>query len=138
MEISPQQQQTLAEMASRYHLKLSLLFGSAVTGKFHAHSDLDIAVLHDGPVFPHREYADLIYDLHEVFPGKKVDLSFINHADPLFLKKIVENCRILHGDPRRLQSLKIYAFKRYQDHRRYFEMEEAYVKRFLKKAGVAL
>jgi hypothetical protein len=89
------------------------------------------------PALSHRAYSDLLYDLHEVFPDREVDLSFINHADPLFLKKIVENCRILFGAPRQLQSLKIYAFKRYQDHRRYFQMEEAYVKRFLKKTGAA-
>jgi predicted nucleotidyltransferase len=35
---------------------------------------------------------------------------------------------------RQLQELKIYAFKRYQDHRPYFVMERAFVDRFVQGA----
>jgi len=31
--------------------------------------------------------------------------------------------------------LKIYTFKRYQDHRRYFEMEQRFVEAFLKETS---
>ncbi len=47
------------------------------------------------------------------------------------LKKIIERCRLLYGSPRRLAELKIYAFKRYQDHRRYLALEREYVQRML-------
>lgn len=137
MEVSTEQQQKLERVASTYHLKLILLFGSVVSGKQHPRSDLDIAVLYEGQELPLQEYSDLMHDLHEIFPGLDIDLSSINHADPLFLKKITENCQILYGDLRRLQALKIYAFKRYQDHRRYFEMERAYIGRFLKERAVS-
>jgi hypothetical protein len=42
----------------------------------------------------------------------------------------------VYGDPRALEELKIYAFKRYQDHRRFFAMERAYVERFLRERAV--
>jgi len=64
-------------------------------------------------------------------PDHEVDVAIINHADPLFLKKITERCRLLYGSPRRLAELKIYAFKRYQDHRRYLALEREYVHRTL-------
>ena len=57
----------------------------------------------------------------------------MNHADPLFLKKILERCQLLYGSPRVLAELRMYAFRRYQDHRRFLALEQAYVKRSLEK-----
>ena len=133
MEISQEQQQKLARLVLQYQLELILLFGSAVTGRKHPHSDTDIAVLRRGSELGYQEYSDLVHDLHGIFPDQEIDLSLINHADPLFLKKITENCQILYGDFSKLQSLKLYAFKRYQDHKRYFEMERVYADRFLRE-----
>jgi hypothetical protein len=64
-----------------------------------------------------------------------VDLATLDRADPLFLKRVLESCRLLAGSPRRLAELKIYAFKRYQDHRRYLPLERAYVDRVLATLG---
>jgi hypothetical protein len=92
----------LETIARRHGIELLLESGSVVTGQVHPRSDLDLAVL-----------------------------AIINHADPLFLRKITERCRLLHGSPRRLAELSIYAFKRYQDHRRYLTLEREYVDRTL-------
>jgi len=64
-----------------------------------------------------------------------VDLATLDRADPLFLKKVLESCRLLAGSPRRLAELKIYAFKRYRDHRRYLPLERQYVDRVLAAMG---
>ena len=64
-----------------------------------------------------------------------MDLAILDRADPLFLKKVLERCRLLAGSPRRLAKLKIYAFKRYQDHRPYLALERAYVDRVLEQRG---
>ena len=64
----------------------------------------------------------------------EIDLAVINHADPLFLKQVLERCRLLAGSPRRLAELKIYGFKRYQDHRRYLALESEHVRRVLSGA----
>jgi len=120
-----------ARIAEARGIVLLLQFGSSVTGKVHARSDLDLAALLDRPRISLRDRAALFHDLQALYPDHEVDLAILNHADPLFLKKIMESCRLLYGDPRRLQRLKIYAFKRYHDHRKYFEMERRYVARNL-------
>ena len=123
--------QSLEGIARRYGLGLIVEFGSMVTGRVHPRSDLDLAILLDRPALSFAELADLRHDLQSLHPDHEVDVAIINHADPLFLKKITERCRLLHGSRRRLAELKIYAFKRYQDHRRYFALEGAYVQRAL-------
>ena len=123
--------EALGAIAKRHGIRLVLQFGSSVTGKDHARSDVDIAVLLEQPTLFPAEYAELLHELQRHFPDRKVDLALLNHADPLFLKKIIEYCEILYGPVEELHKLKIYAFKRYQDHRRYFEMERRFVDRFL-------
>ncbi|MBI2821781.1 MAG: nucleotidyltransferase domain-containing protein [Acidobacteria bacterium] len=126
-------QETLSRIAGRYGLDLIVQFGSTVTAKEHAGSDVDIAVRFESAVPGFGVLAALASDLQELFADREVDLAVINRADPLFLKKITEACRLLYGDPTALYELKIYAFKRYQDHRPYFAMEKAYVQAFLKE-----
>ncbi|MBX3025022.1 hypothetical protein KF840_08945 [bacterium] len=110
---------------------LLLRFGSSVTGRVHARSDVDLAALVERLPDTLHGHAALLADLQELFPDRDVDLAFINRADPLFLKQITEACHLLYGSPQALQRLRIYAFKRYQDHRRYLAMERRYVERVL-------
>ena len=138
MKFDAEEIEKLTRVADRHGIHLLLLFGSALTANRHSDSDLDIAVLfQEERGLTGAEYSQLVHALQEIFPDQTVDLGILNHADPLFLKKVTENCRLLYGAPERLVELKLYAFKRYQDHRRYFEMERRYVERFLKKAGAA-
>jgi len=127
-------QADFSDIAKRFGIRLVLQFGSSVTGKTHPRSDVDIAILLDRPEISFREHADLLDDVQQLFPGREVDLALINHADPLFLKKITDECQILYGPVERLQRLKIYAFKRYQDHRKYFDLERQYAARYLASA----
>ncbi len=125
----------LERIAKSRGVLLLLQFGSSVTGALHPRSDVDLAVLLERPQLSFRERADLQHDLQALFPEHEVDLAVVNHADPLFLKKITENCRLLYGDVRRLHRLKIYAFRRYQDHRRFLEMERDFVARRLESGS---
>lgn len=123
--------QRLEEIARKHGIVLMLRFGSTVSGRTHPRSDLDIAVLLVQPARSLAALGDLTHDVQRLFPGQDVDLAVINHADPLFLKKITENCSLLYGTPGRLLELTCYAFRRYQDHRRYLAMERDYVARSL-------
>ncbi len=125
--------EALGAIAKEYGVRLVLQFGSSVTGRDHVRSDVDIAVLLERPTVSPAEYAQLLHAVQRHFPDREVDLALINHADPLFLKKITDRCEILYGTMEELHRLKIYAFKRYQDHRRYFEMEGRFVDRFLEQ-----
>lgn len=122
---------SFAEIASRHGASLLLQYGSTVSGPTHEASDVDVGVLFDRPPPSLFDLGGLSADLQERFPNRTVDLALLDRADPLFLKKVLERCRLLAGSPRRLAELKIYAFKRYQDHRRYLDLERSYVDRVL-------
>jgi len=121
----------IAPIAKKHGIILLLRFGSSVTGTLHKHSDVDLAVLLECVPRSLEAHGELLHDLQQLFPNREVDVAIINRADPLFLKKITEACHLLYGSVRALQQLKIYAFKRYQDHRRYLELERKYVERSL-------
>ena len=117
----------LAQIAQRHGIRLLLQFGSTVSGPVHERSDVDLGVLLERPSLGLREYADLNHDLQALFPGRKLDLAILNRADPLFLKQVTDNCRLLHGPESEVRRLKLYAFKRYQDHRKYLDLERRFV-----------
>lgn len=125
----------LDEIARRHSVRLLLQFGSSVGGPTHPRSDLDLAVLLERPRLSLAEFADLRADLARLFPGRDLDLAIVNRADPLFLKKILERCRLLWGPPALLQRLALHAFKRYQDHRRYLDLERRWVARAVRELG---
>jgi predicted nucleotidyltransferase len=117
-------------IARRHGARLLLQFGSTVSGRTHPGSDLDIAVLFDGDP-GYARLGALLGDLQAALPGRALDLGLLNHADPLFLKKVLEAPRLLAGSARELAELRIYAFRRYQDHRRFLRLEQRHVDRFL-------
>ena len=117
------------EIAGRYGIVLLLQFGSTVTGKTHPQSDLDLAVLLGRGSFSFEKMLALQADLQALHPERRLDLVILDVADPLLLKKVTEACQLLYGAPRKLHELKILAFKRYQDHRKFLALERAYVDR---------
>jgi len=110
----------------RHRVQLLVQHGSTVSGRTHPQSDLDLAVLLDR-VPATADYLGLIADLQTVFPGENLDIALLNTADPLLLKKVTERCRLLYGTRRRLTELQLYAFKRFQDYRRFLALERQYV-----------
>lgn len=125
---------SMEEIAKRHGIRLLLQFGSTVSGRAHPRSDVDLVALLDRPSLSFRKHADLLHDLQTLYPYREVDLVLLNRADPLLLRKIIESCRLLYGPVRRLQEFRIYAFKRYQDHRKYLDLERDFVRRSLDAA----
>jgi len=117
----------IKKIAKKHRLSLVLMFGSYARNKTHPNSDLDIAVMPKKEI----EYSSLLFDLQKTFPEKEVDIVFLNRADPLLLKKILENYKILYGTKQKLALLKIYAFKKYCDYKKYFDLEKKFVHKFL-------
>lgn len=124
-------QTDMQDIAQKHGILLALQFGSSVTGQVHPKSDVDVAVLLDRSAISLRQHTDLLQDLQSLFPDGELDLALINHADPLFLKRITDTCQLLYGPREKLQALKLYAFKRYQDHRKFFEMERQFAANFI-------
>jgi predicted nucleotidyltransferase len=123
----------LDEVANDHGVELLVQFGSTVTGTTHARSDVDLGVLFRDDDRLADRAMDLSAALHEAMPGD-IDIAVLNHADPLLLKQVTERGVLLHGSPNRWQELRAYAFRRYQDHQRFFEMERAYVERAIASA----
>ncbi len=121
----------LGEIARRFSIRMILQFGSTVAGTTHSRSDLDLAVQFDSPNVSLQTILEIQEALQTQFPGREVDLAILNRADPLFLKKIVESCRMLFGMPQDLARLRLHAFKAYQDFRPYLELERQSVVRRL-------
>jgi len=117
----------LERLAKRWGIRLILQFGSTVAGTCHQLSDVDIAVMFERGEIPMRVLLEVNEQLREVFPGREIDLAVLNHADPLFLKKITDKCSLLFGKPRDLAQLRLYAFKQYQDYRRFLTLERQFV-----------
>jgi len=125
----------LGAVAGEYGIRMALLFGSAVSGNTHDQSDIDIAILLKQPEMSFSTLAGLVHKLQQAAGDRNIDLALLNRADPLFLKKITENCILLYGSDSELHSLKILAFRRYQDFRSFLRLEREYVKRVLHQAG---
>ncbi len=123
----------LAEIADRHHVRLLLQHGSTVSGTVHARSDVDLAALFEEGHDSLDNVALLTADLQDLYPDCEVDLAVINHADPLFLKRVLERCELRRGSPRALAELRLYAFKRYQDHRRFLDLERDFVRRSIER-----
>ena len=126
-------QQRLATIAERHRARLILQFGSSVSGKTHAGSDVDLAVLLEQPDLSTQGYAELVHDLQELVNGAEVDVVVLNRADPLLLKQVSDGCVRLYGSEREFQRFRLLAFKRYQDYRPYLELERRYVARALER-----
>ena len=117
----------LERVAHAHGIRLLLQFGSTVTGRVHAKSDVDVAVLLERSHQTLEERGAMVHDLQALFPDRTVDLAVLNHADPLFLKQVMDTARPLYGTAADLRRLQLLAFKRYHDHRKYFELERRFV-----------
>lgn len=122
----------IRKIAEKHKISLILVFGSKVSGQTHQESDLDIGVLSRKEP-DYKNYSQLYSDLAKVFRGQEIDLVFLNHANPLLLKKILENCQILYGSKKFFYLFKIYAFKRYCDYKKYLDLEKKFVHQFIKE-----
>jgi predicted nucleotidyltransferase len=122
---------TFEEVAAAHGVRLLVQFGSTVRGRAHEASDVDLGVVLERPDPDFREYGALVEDLQRSFPDRPVDVAILNHADPLFLKQVMDGATLLYGSTRQFQELKILAFKRYQDHRRFLALEREVVARRL-------
>ena len=133
MDISSAQQAALENLKLKHDLRLILLFGSQAGGGIHADSDLDIAVqTRMGGGLSTQAWLDLLDGLRNIFPGQSVDLAVVDRADPLFLKQITGRCALLAGRERDYHELRLYSYRRYQDHKPYLAMERRFVENLVR------
>jgi predicted nucleotidyltransferase len=125
----------IKEIAKKYNLDLVLLFGSQVRDKkyLHKESDFDIAYLAKKDLNLMEE-SKLICDIMAIFKSERIDLVNLKRADPLLMKQIFENHKILYcKDPKIYSLYQIYALKRYIEAKPLFELNRQSIEHFLKQ-----
>ena len=110
-----------------------MLFGSVAANDARPDSDIDIAVKFGGGDPGLLRILEVQKEISDLFRGREVDLSLLNRADPLFMKKIAERCEFLYAEPGEAAVFLLMAFKRYQDHRKYLDMERDFAADYVKR-----
>ena len=117
----------IAELAEKYGLSLVLLFGSQVTGKAHAKSDVDIAFLSDNPLDLMQESA-LSVSLMQIFKTNFVDIVSLRNASPLLQKEIVNSAIVAYESRKSLfNEFVINAIKKYFETKPLFNLRSEYL-----------
>jgi uncharacterized protein len=87
-------QKDLADFCSRNHIRKLSLFGSVLTGSFHAGSDVDVLVEFDPEHIPgFLGLAGMESELSEIF-GRKVDLRTREDLSRYFRNEVVESAAV--------------------------------------------
>lgn len=121
----------LEKIRKDHKLDLILLHGSLVTGKTHAKSDIDIAVLPKKNI--RIRLLDLISDFSKAYSSDKIDIADLSKADPLLLYAVAAKSKLISGPVEVYKAFKLKAYKRYVDYQKYLEIERKTVLRNLQK-----
>jgi hypothetical protein len=117
----------MEEIRRKYNLSLILLHGSQVTGKLHSESDMDIAVVRKD-MSNELDLLGLIFDLAKELNDKKIDIVDITNANPLLFFAVMKNSKLLSGEVRDYEKMRLAAFHKYSDYAPYFKKEADFVK----------
>lgn len=127
LEFGPEAREALRQVARRHGVRLLVAFGSRVSGRAHAGSDLDLAVLQDRPQV--QDELQLIVDLQAALPASDVDVVWLDRADPLIAWHALQRPYLLVGDPSELALHQLYAWRRFVEYTPFFELEARAVRR---------
>lgn len=128
---TPRQIKKIQEIAAENHLKLVLLFGSQASEKTHKESDIDIGIL-PSKNLTFEEEIKITTEFSNI--ALNFDLSNLQKASPLLLKKVIENCEIIYQrNPEVFSIFEIYALNRYQEAYPLFEIKQQLLYEFIKK-----
>lgn len=115
-------------------LKLVLLFGSAVSGKIHKKSDIDLAFLFDKAV----DILTLTNRVIKLLHTDNVDVVDLKRASPLLKFSAVKSGMILYEkEPGMFNEFYSLAFRRYIDTKKLRDAQAQAIQQFLKARWLA-
>lgn len=115
-------------------LQLLVLFGSAVKGRAGAKSDLDLAVLCDGPA----DLDTLFLALAPRLRTDRLDLVDLRRASPILAFEVARSGRLLvERSPGLFRQFQSLASRRYADTRKLREAQRRAIQVFLQQEGLA-
>lgn len=122
---------TIEQIATRFHLRLLVLFGSQARGDAMASSDVDIAFLSEKRLSVLSE-AKLALALSRLYAGKRVDLVDIHHASPLLQRQVFLYGQCLYEKELYLfGERQMYADMLYMEAKPLFDIRHEYLRREL-------
>lgn len=114
-------------------LQLVLLFGSAVTGKMHKQSDIDLAFLFDKPV----DILTLTNKVIRLLNTDNIDVIDLRRASPLLKFSIVKNGRLIYEKEQGIfNEFYSLAFRRYIDTKKMRVAQAKAIEYFLQARGM--
>ena len=115
-------------------LRLVLLFGSAVSGKIHKKSDIDLAFLFDKPV----DILALTNRVIRLLHADNVDVVDLKRASPLLKFSAVKSGMLLYErEPGMFNEFYSLAFRMYIDTKKLRDAQAKAIQLFLKTRGLA-
>ncbi|OOP56635.1 MAG: hypothetical protein AYP45_07980 [Candidatus Brocadia carolinensis] len=115
-------------------LRLVLLFGSAVSGKMHKKSDIDLAFLFDNPV----DMLTLTNRVIRLLHADNVDVVDLKRASPLLKFSAVKSGMLLYErEPGMFNEFYSLAFRIYVDTKKLRDAQAGAIQQFLKARGLA-
>ena len=116
------------------NLNLIILFGSAVTGSTHAHSDIDLAFSFQSAV----DIVSLTNTVTQLLGTDNVDVVDVRRASPLLSFSIVRTGRLLYEDaPGQYNQFCSLAFRMYADTKKLRDAGSAGIKKYLEASGLS-
>lgn len=118
---------TLEEIRKKNNLSLILMHGSQVTGKTHARSDTDIAVMQKN-TSKKLDIFGLYGNFAKIFKTNDVDIVNLTHANPLLLFTVARKSKLLAGSKADYEKFLHLAFYKYNDYKPYLKYEAEFIK----------
>jgi len=104
---------------TREAIRAAYLFGSRRRGSGSPQSDLDLAIK-TSEAFTEEDLFDLTLDLSRAIGSSRMDIVWLNRADPVIAFEIVQTVRcLLYRDPDELNEMKRLIERRFWDYRIY-------------------
>ncbi len=113
----------LCQVGQKYNLDLLILYGSQVTGKVNAESDVDIAVYKKGGINS-EEYLKIYSEIARTLKGFEVDVKSLHNTNLLFQFFVTNDGILLFGDPLFFAEIKASSYQNYMDSQSLFVLEE--------------
>lgn len=113
---------------------LIIAFGSQLTGFTRADSDFDFAVLAEKPLSLSvrtrlSEHLSKKFKINE----DKIDITDLRTASPLLLYEVSKKGKLVEGDDFDFIRFKVRAWKIYQDTKKFRNLKEKMVKKYVKR-----
>jgi predicted nucleotidyltransferase len=108
----------LARVCGEFGLDLLLLYGSQVSGRVHAESDVDVGYVGRSGPFGFQEWSRLLQELKPYLPIGDVDLVDLRRVPGLLRHVACERGRLLYeARPGEFDAFRVLAWNLYQDER---------------------